>query len=165
MKELVWSAGFVVLGAVVAGSSACTITVDSGDDAATVGPTGDDDSGPQVEASAPDDAGAVEAGGVCAIGVDSGNASCDACIESSCCGALVACDGEPIDDAGTMTDCEEISSCYNDCIVPPADSGVAPGTPGDCTQLCSTGHTQQGATDFEMLQMCIATSCTSSCPS
>jgi hypothetical protein len=159
MKRLAWSAGFVVLAVVAAGDSGCSITVDTGDDGGTVVvPPGDDEG--QAEASAPEDAGATDDGGTCAVGVDSGNAACDACIESSCCGALVACDGEPIDDAGetgTMTDCEEIIGCYNDCIVPPADSGEAPGSPGDCTQLCSNGHTQQGATDFKTLQMCLAT--------
>jgi hypothetical protein len=167
MKKLARSAGFVVLAVVAAGDSACTITVDTGDDAGTVVPPGDERDEAQVEASTPEDDSATDDGGTCAVGVDSGNAACDACVESSCCGALVACDGEPLDPAGagTMTDCEEIIACYNDCIVPPAGSGEAPGSQADCTQLCSNGHTQQSATDFQSLQMCLATSCTSACPS
>jgi hypothetical protein len=168
MKKLAWSAGFVVFAAVAAGDAGCSITVDSGGDSGTDFPG--DDAGGQTEASTGDDAGAqpetgsADDGGVCAVGVDTGNAACDACVESSCCDALIRCDGEPAADDAGATDCEEFISCYNDCLVPPAGSGEDAGTPSDCKALCSSGHTTQGAADFQAVETCLTTNCASQCP-
>jgi hypothetical protein len=161
MSKVAWSSAVVFLVAALGTtSSGCTVTI-TGDDGGGVGPTGDDEDAAQPDASG-DDAGQTPDGSTCSVGVTTGSTACDDCIESSCCDAVVTCDSEPTS-GGAMTDCEEIDSCYGDCLSPPAGSGVAPDSATECAMLCATGHTPNGNTDFTALQSCTSANCASQC--
>jgi hypothetical protein len=73
-----------------------------------------------------------------------------------------ACESEPLNDAGT-TDCAEIVSCYDDCVAPPADSGIAGMPPAVCTTECESGHDAQGIADFNALIGCGTVPCATEC--
>jgi hypothetical protein len=171
MKRFAWSPALVIalLGAIAVPDSACTLVVggddggnpltdDSGSaqDVATTGDTGTQvDTGVQADTGTQPDAGAqAEAGdgGSCSVTVDTGSAACDQCVDSSCCAQLVMCDGE-VTDAST-TECEDIASCYSDCMSPPATSGVDAGSPAECSTECIMGHSTQSQTDFLRLTAC-----------
>ncbi len=168
MKKLAWSAGFAVFAAVAGAGSACTVTTDNGDGGGT-GVVAPDDAGGQPDATTQEDTGtttsaeaATDDGGSCSLGVDTGNPACDSCVESSCCDTLVACDTGAASNS-TASECEDIASCYGDCLFPPADSGQTMGTPSDCSSLCSTSHSTQSVTAFTNLQNCITTGCATQC--
>jgi hypothetical protein len=111
---------------------------------------------------------------MCLAPYPDGGTSCDLCTYNNCCDKEVACLGEtPIDDAG-VTDCLVILSCYNQCLANPEggppdyfkckdncegsfDGGVDGGT--------TTGHTQQGVTDFDALFTCAGVNCMPQCAS
>jgi hypothetical protein len=182
MKKLFWSLPFVIVGAIGAADSACTLTIDNGgpatDDSgtgpeSTVVETGSDTSttlDAAADMGSQQDSGAVadSEGGTCAATIDTGNATCDQCLDMACCAQLTACVGEPALD-GSGTECLAIASCFNDCVSPPADSGVAPGTPAQCTIDCEGPdggtYSAQGRTDFQNLTGCATgPACASSCP-
>jgi hypothetical protein len=94
--------------------------------------------------------------------VPDGSDACDMCALTSCCSEEDTCQSEPGTDGGS-TDCEDIFSCVQDCLAPPADSGVDAGTLSDCTTTCGAGHTATGVADFTMLSSCLAANCTSQC--
>jgi hypothetical protein len=163
MSKVAWSRAVVFLVAATGlADSACTVSVTGDDGGAGGQPAGDGDAAAQPEASGDDGGETPDSSTACAIGVSTGSAACDDCIDSNCCSAVVACDGETKTNADS-TDCEEIDSCYGDCLSPPVDSGVTPGTASDCATLCSGTHTMQGQTDFNALQSCTQTSCASQC--
>jgi hypothetical protein len=170
MKIHSWYVTLGILGVSAAAASACTVTsttsnpddgglgdasmseTDSGTDAGTTVPT-------------PDSGTVVTEGGDGGITceVDPNADACDSCATTKCCAAENQCQNvEATTDAGT-TDCEEIFSCVQDCIAPPADSGVAAGTLADCTSTCMAGHSTLGVTDFGALSTCLVASCASQC--
>lgn len=163
MRINAWYAtlGMVALSSITV--MACTTTVgnaandsggtSTGDDAASEASTAAPDTG----MTAPDGG---DAGVTCEI--PDGADGCDTCALTKCCVAEGACQNETRDDAGS-TQCEDIFSCVQDCLAPPADSGVDGGTLADCASACSAGHTPQGQTDFAALSTCLASSCASSC--
>jgi hypothetical protein len=187
MKQLSWSLSLVIVGTIAAVDSACTVTVNSGDDGgnpangtgsdATASDTGalPNEAGPDMGSSSDggssiEDTGSGDDGGCSSSLVtgDGGNPSCDQCRTAACCTPLNACLGEPLLDSG-VTDCESLISCFNDCISPPADSGVAPGTLASCTMDCEgpdggDAHSAQAKMDFQALSTCIANAmCASVC--
>jgi hypothetical protein len=177
MKKIAWSAGFVILGALAAADSACTVTV-NGDDGGNP-PT--DDGGGAVETSTGIDTGTQpDVGTTVDTGApdvnsanDSGTGSdgpvctpttadpCEVCVSSHCCAESTACGSGPaVDDAG-LSDCEEIVDCYQGptgCTTP--DSGF---DAGECTTVCEAGHTTQGQADFAALFNCTAQHCATEC--
>jgi hypothetical protein len=104
--------------------------------------------------------GSGEAGPTC--DVPDGGTPCEACLAMNCCSQEMACQNETPNDAGS-TDCLDILGCFNDCVSPPADSGVDAGSPTGCAAACQMGHTTQGQTDFGALLQCGAASCLTQC--
>jgi hypothetical protein len=164
MKRYGWyaSLGIVATGA-LGGSTACTVTSTSstGDDSGIVyqNEAGNDgggtsDSGSTTDSSAAD-------ANFCAP--TDGSSSCETCLLQNCCAEEDRCGSEPVDDATGNTDCQDIASCFNDCIQPPPGSGVEAGMPADCTTTCVAGHTAQGTSDFRALATCGNTHCPTQC--
>jgi hypothetical protein len=165
MKRYGWyaSLGIVATGA-LGGSAACTVTTTSstGDDSGIVTlPDASHDGG-----STPDSGGGTPDSGTADANfcepTDS-SSSCETCLLQNCCAEEEKCGSEPVDDATGNTDCQDIASCFNDCIQPPPGSGVEAGTPADCTTTCVAGHTAQGTTDFKALATCGNTHCPTQC--
>ena len=158
-----WYVTIGILGASALATGACTVTSTStGDDGGTDSATVDTDTGvPATDAATVVTESGADGGIVCDI--PSGADACDTCALTSCCNAENTCQTvEPTTDAG-ITDCEDIFSCVQDCLAPPADSGVDGGTFADCTSTCSASHTTQGVADFTALSTCLTTSCASQC--
>ena len=173
MRITSWYVTLGIVGASAIGVVACTSTT-------TVNNTGDDASTDDGATSAEPDTGTPDTGTPATDGpatvvpTDGGDGgivcdttgvtdTCDLCALQSCCDAENQCQNvEATGDAGT-TECQDIFSCVQDCIVPPADSGVDAGDLSDCTTLCATGHGAQSMTDFTALSTCLATSCTTQC--
>jgi hypothetical protein len=111
-------------------------------------------------------------GGMCAAPYPEAGTTCEVCAWQSCCSQQDACLAEPADDAG-VTDCLDILGCVNTCIANPPDGGTP--DPIGCKNLCegsldggvdggtTTGHTQQGVTDFDALFQCTLQNCISAC--
>lgn len=177
MKKIAWSAGFVILAAIGAADSACTVTVNgddggnlptddggtaqdtsTGSDTGTQAETGTQadagtDTGSQVETSAPADS------GVCASQIDTGSVPCDQCIESMCCSQLDACataDDAGVDDAGASA-CARLTQCVFDWVA--ADAGSL--ASGEAT--CGPSYTQTEQTQSHALITCIYGSCAAQC--
>jgi hypothetical protein len=178
MKKLAYVVPASLLAALLA-TSACTVSVTNGpidgsvffddggpDSSSVVTP----DSGtPDVTATpdtgtdggvSPTDATTTDGAPVCTVPAGSG--ACDTCVLQSCCAENQACATGPMDDAGN-TECENIASCFNDCRMPPADSGIAPDTIANCITTCSGGHTTADTTAFQALETCQQTNCGTQC--
>jgi hypothetical protein len=103
--------------------------------------------------------------GICAVGADTGSPSCDQCIDSLCCPALVACgspDAAGVDDAGA-TACEQLIQCTLDCRAGNPDAGVDGGSLSDCETICNPSYTVSEQQNANALLQCQATSCTQQC--
>lgn len=157
MKYSLRATRLLVAGFVASGTG-CTLTVTGGDN----------DGGPSdfdAAADASRDAFVAEAAplgdGGLSCQLPDGSDACTLCLAANCCREEVACNSEPTD-AGT-TECEDIASCYNDCVSPPADSGIAPGTSMDCVTACFASHSAQAQSDFSAVKTCTATFCSTSC--
>ncbi len=144
-------------------TSACTLTVSGGDvdggsaaDSATADGTTGGGVG-QSEAAPTGD-------GASLCTVPDGSEACLLCLAANCCLEESACSPpyEAIDDSGT-TECQQIQSCYNDCVTPPPDSGIAADTPTNCLAACQGGHSSQAGADFQMLRACAVASCSARC--
>jgi hypothetical protein len=146
--------------AIACSSSSPTPAVNTNDDAGIDSGATESDSG--VDTGTAD--GATADGGDAATCVlPAGTDACTVCQIQSCCAEETACDTESADDAGN-TDCDLLASCFNDCLEPPADSGVDGGTAESCQTACAASHTGQGVTDFMALSSCQASApCTSVC--
>jgi hypothetical protein len=155
---------------IVAVSSATAIACSSSSTPVTT--NGDEDSGVDSGATEPDSgvdtgtadsASTADGGDAATCVIPAGTDACTTCQIQSCCAQETACDTESTDDAGN-TDCDLLASCYNDCIEPPADSGVDGGTADACQTACAASHTGQGVTDFMALSSCQASApCSSVC--
>jgi hypothetical protein len=161
--------GIVGVSAAAAGvgcsSSSSGSTPPVGDDASTTDAASTEDTGAPADTGTGTDGATIvsEAGdGGLVCDVPAGTDACDTCALTSCCGEETTCQSEPANDAGS-TDCADIFSCVQDCLTPPADSGVDGGTIDDCTTTCSAGHTTQGMTDFTALSSCLVTNCSTQC--
>ncbi len=145
--------------------SACTVTV------------GGDDGGPSTldvvtaEAATPE---AATTGDVAALPdtallsdasitckAPQGSNACTLCLAASCCRDESACASEPTD--GSTTECQDIASCYNDCVAPPADSGIGAGTATECATACFASHSAQAIADFSAVKACATASCGAAC--
>jgi hypothetical protein len=162
-----WYLTLGIVGLSTASVVACTSTTvnngGTGDDASTAD-TGTPEADSGTDTGTTDGSSVVTEGGDAGIVCDvpDGSDSCDTCALTSCCGAENACQSEAANDSGT-TDCEDIFSCVQDCLAPPADSGVDAGTLSDCASSCSASHTTQGTTDFGALSTCLASNCATQC--
>jgi hypothetical protein len=147
MNKLALSASLMIVGAIAAGDSACTITVNNDDgggaqgtnDSGGLDATADDtgmqsdtakdgpaDAGTQGEAAAMTDA------GTCPVGIDTGIAACDQCIEAACCQQWVTCgtpDDAGVDDAGASA-CVQLTQCVQDWVA--ADAGTLSSGEASC---------------------------------
>jgi hypothetical protein len=175
MKKIAWSTGFVILAAVAAADSACTVTVNNGDDG---GNFATDDGGNAQETSTgtdtgtqPDagldtgsqvDTGATADGsdsGMCPTAIDTGSAPCDQCIESLCCSQLDACataDDAGLDDAGASA-CARLTQCVFDWVA--ADAGSV--SSGEAS--CGPAYSQTEQTQSHALITCLYGSCATLC--
>lgn len=75
-------------------------------------------------------------------GLTSGDATCDACLDGSCCGPTTACLGD--------ADCVALVRCYDPC------------TDAACAAACDAAH-PSGATKLGSVVSCVETSCTAAC--
>jgi hypothetical protein len=185
MQRFTWSIGFVVLAAVAATSSACTVTVTSGDggDLFTDDGGGQEtstriDTGTTADTSPPQDSAATtdtgttpdtgqlpdtsttadgSDGATCPIlqQVTFGSAACDACLGSSCCDSTTACF------TGAENDCESKVTCFADCLAGNPDAGVAAGDVGSCKMACAGPDAM--ASPFDAWVTCISNNCATSC--
>jgi hypothetical protein len=145
----------------IACSSSSSPAVNNGDDAGIDSGETESDSG--IDTGAVDGANTADGGDAATCVIPAGTDDCTTCQIQSCCAQETACDSESTDDAGN-TDCDSLASCYNDCIDPPADSGVDGGTAASCQTSCAASHTGQGVADFMALSMCQASApCTAVC--
>lgn len=80
--------------------------------------------------------------GPSSCGLTSGDASCDTCLNASCCAPTTAC----VDDA----DCVALVRCYDAC------------TDGACAAACDTGHAS-GLSKLDAVSTCAGTSCGAQC--
>jgi hypothetical protein len=160
MKKQSLYATLVPATLICVGISACTLTVSGGDvdgglaaDSATADGVGQSEAGPTPTG---------DGGSLCTV--PDGSDACVLCLAANCCLEETACSPphEALDDSGT-TECQQIQSCYNDCVRPPPDSGIAADTATSCLAACQGGHSSQGGADFQMLRACAATSCSAQC--
>jgi len=109
--------------------------------------------------------GSSEAGASCKVGVSSGSAACDTCVDNACCNQLTACDTP--DDAGTdssgQSACERLIGCLLDCMVGNPDAGVDAGSPAECQTLCNPSYTMSEQQAAQAVMSCEMTSCGSLC--
>jgi hypothetical protein len=104
-------------------------------------------------------------GGTCAIGADTGSPSCDQCVDSACCTALVACgtpDDAGSDDAGASA-CEQLLQCTLDCLAGNPDAGLDAGSLSDCQAICNPSYTLTEQQNANALIQCQATNCAPQC--
>ncbi|MDP9036337.1 MAG: hypothetical protein M3O50_16170 [Myxococcota bacterium] len=166
MKSSSLRATLLLLPCMAVGTSACTVTVGGDDggtsafDVATV-----DGATPEAASTAdgnlPPDTGSTGDAEIKCTAAQGSNA-CTFCLAASCCREESACASEPTD--GGTTECQDIASCYNDCLAPPADSGVAAGTSMECETACFASHSSQAITDFSAVKACATASCGATCP-
>jgi hypothetical protein len=146
-------------------AAGCTTTVTSGnpdgaigDDGAIIGDDGAvtvDDGG----AEAATEAGVGDTGATCGIGVATGTAACDTCIEASCCTALTTCDTPDdagVDDAGSSS-CEQLVACIDDVNASDPDGGA------DAGDICNASYAADVQAKAAGFFGCIATSCATPC--
>ncbi|HZU81648.1 MAG TPA: hypothetical protein VE987_01970, partial [Polyangiaceae bacterium] len=126
----------------------------SGSDSGATSETGAD-AGPQPDSGAPDGAD----GGTCPTLIDTGNATCDLCIESACCTQWDTCasaDDAGVDDAGASA-CVRLTQCVLDWVA--ADAGdVANGE-----STCDPAYTSAEQTASHNVLSCISGSCATAC--
>ena len=107
----------------------------------------------------------VEGGSSCKVGVSSGNAACDTCIDNSCCTPLTTCDTP--DDAGTdssgLTACERLVTCLLDCMAGNPDAGVDAGSAADCQSLCNPSYSASEQSSAQAVMTCEMSSCATAC--
>jgi hypothetical protein len=139
MNKLALPASLMIAGAIAATDSACTITVNNNDDgggaqgpndlggsdatAADTGTQSDSAQDSPADAGMQADAAAATEAGTCSVGIDTGIAACDQCIEAACCQQWVTCatpDGAGVDDAGASA-CVQLTQCVQDWVA--ADAG------------------------------------------
>ncbi len=174
MRITSWYVTLGIVGASAIGAVACTSTTtvnNTGDDAST-----DDGSTTSTEDSGTTDTGTTPAtdGSTLVVTDAAGDAGvvcdttgitdmCDLCAAQSCCSEENQCQNvEATGDSGT-TECEDVFSCVQDCLAPPADSGIDGGTLTDCSSTCSAGHSATATTDFTALSTCLASMCATQC--
>lgn len=80
--------------------------------------------------------------GAASCGLTSGDATCDACLDGSCCTATTACLGD--------ADCVALVRCYDPC------------TDAACAAACDAAH-PTGAGKLASVVSCVETSCTAAC--
>ena len=108
---------------------------------------------------------AAPEGGICAVTADTGNATCDQCVNSACCAPLVACgtaDAAGSDDAGASA-CEQLLQCTLDCVLGNPDAGQPPGTLAGCQDLCNPSYTMSEQANASALISCLTSSCFQAC--
>ncbi len=77
-----------------------------------------------------------------ACGLSTGDATCDACLDGSCCAPTTTCLGNP--------DCVDLVTCYNGCATEA------------CLTACDAAH-PTGQADLGAVFSCVQTSCTTAC--
>jgi hypothetical protein len=138
---------------------------DGGNDAGAVG---SDSGGNIVPDSTSDTADQTDGGadaGTCGITADTGNSTCDQCVDSMCCDSLVACgtaDDAGADDAGASA-CEQLLQCTLACLTGNPDAGVPAGTLTDCQALCSPSYSTAEQQNANALLQCLTNSCSQPC--
>jgi hypothetical protein len=99
------------------------------------------------------------------VGAATGSATCDQCLDSQCCTALVSCDtpdSAGVDDAGSSA-CEQLLGCTLDCLAGNPDAGVDGGTLTTCEALCNPSYTLSEQQNATALLQCQAANCSTSC--
>jgi hypothetical protein len=118
------------------------------------------DTGTTTPVSDASDAG--EAAAMCSVGLDTGAAACDSCVDSSCCTPLTTCvtpDDAGTDDAGNSA-CLQLLFCINDVNVS-SDAGVDSGS-GET--FCNSNYSASEQAAAQAVLTCIRTSCAAQCP-
>ncbi len=101
----------------------------------------------------------------CMLSIISGIPACDSCLATSCCTADEACGSDP--------SCFSYISCIEGCLGIPLEGGIGdasidrfapPPDPdaGACMSTCGADY-PTGASEFNALNSCIATSCAAPC--
>lgn len=182
MNKLAWSGvGLAIVGVAAAGvgGTACTVTSGTGDDGGitTVGDSGKEDTGTTGNDSGTTaDTGTTQDGGgdsglACSTSPQTGNKTCDTCVQTSCDSQWCACYGDTntvSTDAGAMPGCLDYVNCVGDCLAGNPDAGVPPGTLSDCENACSGGdaggvYAQSSVQDGNAFLSCVAGGCASQC--
>lgn len=188
MNKLAWSGlalGIVGVAAAGVGGTACTVTSGTGDDGGItyVGPdsstdtgtTGNDSGGGGDDAGTDtgttQDGGGGDSGLACSTSPQTGNMTCDTCLQTSCDSQWCACYGDTntvSTDAGAMPGCLDYVNCVGDCVAGDPDAGVPPGTAQQCETDCSGGdaggiYAQASVQAGNALLNCVGTTCASSC--
>lgn len=81
-------------------------------------------------------------GGPGSCGLTSGNATCDTCLDTSCCAQTTTCLGD--------ADCVALINCYDAC------------TDAVCASACDAAHST-GATKIDAVAVCAQNSCAATC--
>ena len=105
-------------------------------------------------------------GGSCAVTAETGNATCDQCVDSMCCTALVVCgipDDAGTNDAGTSA-CGQLLGCTLDCVAGTLDAGQVAEALSDCQALCNPTYTMSEQANASALLQCLTGSCAAQCP-
>jgi hypothetical protein len=89
-----------------------------------------------------DDAGAGGGGAPASCGLTSGDVTCDACLDGSCCSQTESCLGD--------AECVALIECYDAC----SDDA--------CAAACDTAH-PSGKTGLGAVMTCVQSSCASAC--
>ncbi len=87
-------------------------------------------------------------GPTCTISITTNNATCDACLQSSCCSVVNAC--------FNVSDCAALDSCVGGCVLPDG------GTNQSCVSSCFAAHPNSQAA-LQAVYQCIGNSCSTSC--
>jgi hypothetical protein len=120
----------------------------------------DEDAGVNMDASTTSDT--PEETGLCSVGADTGNPTCDTCVESNCCNYLTACDTP--DDAGVTngdTACERVLGCLTSCIS--GNASVPADTLANCEDTCGVDYTAAELTNAAAIVTCETQTCASAC--
>lgn len=88
--------------------------------------------------------------GACTI--QTGNVTCDQCLQQGCCAQIAACDGDP--------DCPATDACMAQCY---QQYAYNPQVEQQCEQQCFAQH-PSGGQKLDALYQCMGTVCGAQCP-
>ncbi len=126
-------------GSEVDASPDATPDAESFEDVVPVADTAPPDTGPRVTTPQ------------CTLTLSTGIASCDSCLEKSCCASENAC--------GQSRECLSLITCMDAC----GESPDAGPDPTSCFNACANQY-PAGANVLNSLDSCVETSCASACP-
>ena len=116
---------------------------DSGTTPKTDGGTTDTDSGPAATCESKQQGDFVDA-------------KCQACLAGACCTELKGCFNAAVDDAGGKLDCNDYSTCINDCTGTEAELEA-------CYTACDGAAADGIAQAYTGIETCATTNCNTEC--